>query len=138
MPPIKSGTFVDHVDTGLLAAGRLHAAFLVGTDRAIRFLLHAGRGSRTRANRFTPGRPDTITGLFVVDSLLTGNMAAFWSSLSHLVLPSIILGWFTLALVARITRSSMLEVLSQDYIRTARAKGLAENWVISGMPCATP
>jgi peptide/nickel transport system permease protein len=57
-------------------------------------------------------------------------MPAFWDSLSHLVLPSIILGWFTLALVSRITRSSMLEVLSQDYIRTARAKGVMEKWVI--------
>jgi hypothetical protein len=56
--------------------------------------------------------------------------AGFLSSLSHLILPSVILGWFTLALVARITRSSMLEVLSQDYIRTARSKGLAERVVI--------
>jgi peptide/nickel transport system permease protein len=57
-------------------------------------------------------------------------MQAFWDALSHLVLPSIILGWFTLALISRITRSSMLEVLSQDYVRTARAKGVAEKWVI--------
>ena len=76
------------------------------------------------------GAPDSLTGLFLVDSLLTGNLQAFWSSLSHLVLPSIILGWFTLALVARVTRSSMLEVLAQDYIRTARSKGLAERTVI--------
>jgi len=74
--------------------------------------------------------PSPVTGLFVVDSLLTGNMEAFWSSLSHLILPSIILGWFTLALIARITRSSMLEILSTDYIRTARAKGLVERRVI--------
>jgi peptide/nickel transport system permease protein len=76
------------------------------------------------------GAPESVTGLFVFDSLWTGNMPAFWDSLSHLVLPSIILGWFTLALVSRITRSSMLEVLSQDYIRTARAKGVSEKWVI--------
>lgn len=76
------------------------------------------------------GAPDSITGLFVLDSLLKGNIPAFWNSLSHLVLPSIILGWFTLALLSRITRSSMLEILSSDYIRTARAKGLVEKWVI--------
>jgi peptide/nickel transport system permease protein len=76
------------------------------------------------------GTPESVTGLFLVDSLLTHNMDAFWSSLSHLVLPSIILGWFTLALIARITRSSMLEVLSMDYIRTARAKGQVERLVI--------
>jgi peptide/nickel transport system permease protein len=76
------------------------------------------------------GAPDSVTGLFVFDSLWKGNMPAFWSSLSHLILPSIILGWFTLALIARITRSSMLDVLSQDYIRTARAKGQSEKWVV--------
>jgi peptide/nickel transport system permease protein len=76
------------------------------------------------------GPPEQVTGLFVVDSLWTGNMPAFWDSLGHLILPSIILGWFTLALVSRITRSSMLEVLSQDYIRTARAKGVKEKSVI--------
>lgn len=76
------------------------------------------------------GSPAPVTGLFVVDSLLEHNMPAFWSSLGHLVLPSIILGWFTLALVARITRSSMLEALSQDYVRTARAKGQVERLVV--------
>lgn len=76
------------------------------------------------------GAPTHVTGLFVFDSLVEGNMPAFWSSLGHLVLPSIILGWFTLALVARITRSSMLEALSQDYVRTARAKGQVERLVV--------
>lgn len=76
------------------------------------------------------GAPAPVTGLFVIDSLLEHNMPAFWSSLGHLVLPSIILGWFTLALVARITRSSMLEALSQDYVRTARAKGQVERLVV--------
>ncbi len=76
------------------------------------------------------GTPDTVTGLFLVDSLLGHNMDEFWSSVTHLILPSIILGWFTLALISRITRSSMLEVLTQDYVRTARAKGVREKWVI--------
>jgi len=75
--------------------------------------------------------PDQVTGLFLVDSLITGNTEAFWSSLSHLVLPCIILGWFTLALISRISRSSIMEVMSQDYIRTARAKGQIERLVIT-------
>lgn len=74
--------------------------------------------------------PEHVTGLFVLDSVLTGDWVSFWSSLEHLVLPSIILGWFTLALITRITRSSLLEVLSMDYIRTARGKGLHERTVI--------
>jgi peptide/nickel transport system permease protein len=75
--------------------------------------------------------PEQVTGLFLVDSLISGNTEAFWSSLSHLILPSIILGWFTLALIARISRSSIMEVMSQDYIRTARAKGQIERLVIT-------
>jgi peptide/nickel transport system permease protein len=76
--------------------------------------------------------PPTVTGLYLFDSLLAKDMAAFASSLHHLVLPAIILGWFTLAVIARVTRSSLLEVLRSDYIRTARAKGMAERAVILG------
>ena len=74
---------------------------------------------------------DTVTGLMTVDSLLSGQDGAFRSALSHLVLPSIVLGTIPLAVIARMTRSSMLEVLSEDYIRTARAKGLSNFRVIA-------
>ncbi len=74
--------------------------------------------------------PQTITGLYVVDSLLTGNMPALVSSLRHLLLPAFTLGYFSTAVISRMTRSSMLEVLNQDYIRTARAKGLHERLVV--------
>ncbi len=67
-----------------------------------------------------------ITNLFVVDSILTGNWAALKDTLMHLALPAIALSTIPLAIVARMTRSSMLEVLRQDYIKTARAKGLSE------------
>jgi len=65
-----------------------------------------------------------------MDSLLAGDWQAFANSLQHLILPSVVLGWFTLALICRITRASLLEVLRMDYIRTARAKGLREQTVI--------
>jgi peptide/nickel transport system permease protein len=71
-----------------------------------------------------------ITGFFVLDAILQLNFVALGDVLSHLVLPAIALGTIPLAIIARITRSAMLEVLSQDYIRTARAKGLVERWVI--------
>ena len=74
--------------------------------------------------------PQGITGLFVVDSLLTGNVPALQSSLLHLILPSFTLGYFSTAVISRMMRSSMLEVLNQDYMRTARAKGLRERFVI--------
>jgi len=71
-----------------------------------------------------------ITGFYLLDSLITGNFEAFFSSLRHLILPSIALATIPMATIARITRSSMLEVLRQDFIRTERAKGLSERMVI--------
>ena len=82
-----------------------------------------------RLDTFVPP-PPTRTGLYVVDSILAGDFEALRSSLVHLVLPALTLGYFSTAVIARMTRSSMLDVLSQDYMRTARAKGLAERLVI--------
>jgi dipeptide transport system permease protein len=71
-----------------------------------------------------------VTGLMLVDSLLSGEEGAFKSAVSHLILPTIALGTIPLAVVARMTRSAMLEVLREDYVRTARAKGLSRLRVI--------
>jgi peptide/nickel transport system permease protein len=68
--------------------------------------------------------PPHVTGLFTVDALLAGQWDIFWNAVSHLVLPAIVLGSYTTGLITRVTRSAMLEVLGEDYIRTARAKGL--------------
>ena len=68
---------------------------------------------------------DTSTGFMLIDALRSGQKGAFGSALHHLVLPTIVLGTIPLAVIARQTRSAMLEVLSEDYIRTARAKGLS-------------
>ena len=66
-----------------------------------------------------------VTGFMLIDSLLSGQSGAFKSAVSHLILPTIVLGTIPLAVIARQTRSAMLEVLSEDYVRTARAKGLS-------------
>jgi dipeptide transport system permease protein len=66
-----------------------------------------------------------VTGFMLIDSLLSGQAGAFRSAASHLVLPTIVLGTIPLAVIARQTRSAMLEVLGEDYVRTARAKGLS-------------
>jgi peptide/nickel transport system permease protein len=77
-----------------------------------------------------PGRLDSgytitaITGLVLVDSLLTLNFAGFWNGLLHLIMPALALGTQPMAIVTRMTRSSMLEVMGEDYVRTARAKGV--------------
>ncbi len=65
-----------------------------------------------------------ITGMVLVDSLLTFNFAGFWDGLKHLILPAVALGTIPMAVVTRMTRSSMLEVMNEDYVRTARAKGV--------------
>ncbi|KVT78447.1 peptide ABC transporter permease [Burkholderia ubonensis] len=66
-----------------------------------------------------------VTGFMLIDALLAPDEGVFRSAVSHLILPSIVLGTIPLAVIARMTRSSMLEVLREDYIRTARAKGLS-------------
>ncbi|SMF21510.1 dipeptide transport system permease protein [Tistlia consotensis] len=73
---------------------------------------------------------EPVTGFMLIDALLSGQEGAFGSALSHLILPSIVLATIPLAVIARQTRSAMLEVLGEDYIRTARAKGLSPLRVI--------
>lgn len=127
---IKTGTFADQASRVISLLGASMPPFWSGL--LVLFVFYYKLGWAPGPGRLSSRieAPTSVTGLLVYDSLVQGNMAAFWDALSHLVLPSIILGWFTLALISRITRSSMLEVLSQDYIRTARAKGVAEKWVI--------
>jgi len=74
---------------------------------------------------------EPVTGFLLIDSLLSDEKGAFASALQHLILPAVVLGTNTLAVIARMTRSAMLEVLGEDYIRTARAKGLAPLRVVS-------
>lgn len=74
--------------------------------------------------------PPRVTGLYTIDSLLSGQFDVFVQAVIHLILPSFCLAYTSLALIARLTRSSMLEVMTQDYIRTARAKGLSERAVV--------
>jgi peptide/nickel transport system permease protein len=74
--------------------------------------------------------PTHITGMYTVDALLTGNWPILKESLQYLVLPAFVLGYAYMATLTRLIRSSMLEVLGQDYVRTARAKGLTDRVVV--------
>ncbi len=69
---------------------------------------------------------EPVTGMILIDSLLAGETEVFYNALSHIALPSILLGYYSLAYISRMTRSVMLEQLSQEYILTARVKGLSE------------
>jgi len=74
--------------------------------------------------------PPHITGFYMIDAALQGQWDAFGSAAIHIVLPALTLGMYSMAIITRMTRSSMLETLGQDYVRTARAKGLGEGMVI--------
>lgn len=95
-------------------------------------VLHAQLGWVAGPGRlsFVAKAPPTVTGLFTVDSLLAGQWSTFTDAVSRLVLPSLILGSYVAGIIARITRSSLLEVLRLDYMRTARSKGMRESRVI--------
>ncbi|MCX8118942.1 MAG: ABC transporter permease [Desulfobacterota bacterium] len=95
------------------------------------YLFSVKLGMLPMMGRMTMGADySAITGLVVLDSLLSGNFPLFIDSLRHLILPAFTLATIPMAIIARMTRSSMLEVLSKDYIRTARAKGLGPGAVI--------
>ena len=63
--------------------------------------------------------------MYIVDALIQGNMPALWDAIKHMILPAFAVSTIPTAVIARMTRSSLLEVLQQDYIRTARSKGLS-------------
>lgn len=83
-----------------------------------------------RLDFYYDGLVDTVTGLILVDAALAGEWEVFDNALSHLVLPAAILGYYSLAYIARMTRSFMLEQLRQEYVVTARVKGMSETRVI--------
>lgn len=80
------------------------------------------------SNIYAP--PETVTGLYVIDSLIEGNIPKALDALSHLILPATVLAAFTMGLITRTTRSNLLDVMSTDYIRTARAKGLSKGLLV--------
>ena len=127
---IRSGSWVDHATRLFSLVGASMPPFWSGLMALFvfyyRLQILPGPG-RMDARMVAP---PTITGLRLVDTLLDGDPSAFVNSLQHLILPGMILGWFTLALISRIVRASLLEVLRMDYIRTARSKGLRERQVI--------
>ena len=96
------------------------------------YVLHVQWGITAGPGRldFTMTPPPTVTGLYTVDALLAGQWAVFQNAVAHLVLPGLVLGLFIAGIISRVTRSSMLEVLGLDYLRTARAKGLSERAVV--------
>jgi dipeptide transport system permease protein len=121
---IKRGSFFDQAIMGTALVGYSMPIFWWGLLLIILFSGVLGWtpvSGRISLMYFFP----PVTGFMLIDSLLSGQAGAFRSAVSHLILPAIVLGTIPLAVIARQTRSAMLEVLSEDYVRTARAKGLS-------------
>jgi peptide/nickel transport system permease protein len=120
----------DHIARVISLIGISTPVFWLGLIALIIFYYHLGWFPGAGQVDSGTSLPHTVTGMLVVDSLIAGDWQAFFNSLWHLVLPSVVLGSYTLGIVTRMTRGSMLEVLVQDYIRTARAKGVRPAIVI--------
>ena len=126
---VKRGSFFDQSIMGVALVGYSMPIFWWGLLLIIFFsgiLQWTPVSGRISLLYFFP----QVTGFMLIDSLLSGQAGAFKSAVSHLILPTIVLATIPLAVIARQTRSAMLEVLSEDYVRTARSKGLAPVSVI--------
>jgi peptide/nickel transport system permease protein len=125
----KKNTFLDYSCITFSLLGVSIPVFWLGL--MLIFIFSASLGLLPVSGRMAMGMPiQDITGFYLLDAILTGNKAAFGDIFKHLILPSVALATVPLALIVRITRSSMLDVFTQDYMRTAKAKGLPVRRVI--------
>jgi len=125
----RRGTAADHTVMGVAITGYSMPVFWWGLLMILLFSVTLGWtpvSGRIAVQHFI----EPVTGFMLIDTLIAGDRAAFVSAVRHLILPAIVLGTIPLAVIARMTRSSMLEVLGEDYIRTAKAKGLGRFRVI--------
>ena len=120
---------IDQIARTLAVTGISTPAFWLGLGAIVLFYGHLGwlPGGGRLSEGLTP--PSTITGFYLIDSLLAGNFSLFVDALKHLILPAATLGFVTLGVISRQIRSAMLDQLGEDYIRTARAYGLSK-WTV--------
>lgn len=128
---VRRNSFVDHLSRFISISGLALPVFWLALLMQYVFFGQLGwfpDGQRLPDN---VDPPKSITSLYTIDSLLTGNWVALEASVRHLVLPVLVLTLGSLAVITRMVRGGMIDVLNQDYIRTARAKGLDERAVIT-------
>jgi peptide/nickel transport system permease protein len=127
----RRGSMVDQVIRVIGLFGYAVPAFWLGlVGLAVFYARLKWVGGPGRVDIFYDGLVDPITGLMLIDTLLAGETEIFWNAVAHLVLPASVLGFFSLAYIARMTRSFMLDQLAQEYVTTARVKGVPERLVI--------
>lgn len=128
---VKRGTWVDHLGRLVALLGYSAPIFWLGTMVILIFYagLHWIPGGG-RIDLYNDGLVDGPTGMLILDALLAGEWDVFWSALHHITAPALLLGYAAMAYLSRMSRSFMLEQLGQEYILTARAKGLGERPII--------
>ncbi|MEX0283473.1 MAG: ABC transporter permease [Paracoccaceae bacterium] len=127
----RQGRLADQIIRVVGLAGYAIPAFWLGLIGLVIFYANLRWvGGPGRIDFFLDGMVPTQTGLLLVDSALDGNWEAFGSALSHIILPAFILGFFALAYISRMTRSFMLEQLGQEFVITARVKGVPERLIL--------
>lgn len=123
--------FVDHIARFFALLGSSLPAFWSGL--LMLYVFYARLGWLPGPGRIDPRgvAPDKVTGFYTIDSLLQGDLAMFSDSFKHLILPATVLGWGVVGIVSRLVRASLLDELSIDYVRVARAMGLRERTVVN-------
>jgi peptide/nickel transport system permease protein len=128
---VYRNSFLDHVMRVLGLVGYSVPIFWLGIMGLLIFYLELQWiGGPGRLDVYLDGEVPTVTGMILVDSLLAGDWEVFDNAFSHIILPASLLGYYSLAYVCRMTRSLMLEQLNQEYLITARVKGMPERRVV--------
>jgi peptide/nickel transport system permease protein len=130
MSATRSGRLVDHVGRFVSLFGMSMPIFWFGL--ALQLIFYRWLNLLPIGQRLSHGvsPPSSITGLYTVDSILAGDLDVFLNAVTHLILPVFVLSLNELAIVARLSRATFLEVLQADYIRTAHSKGLRNRTVL--------
>jgi peptide/nickel transport system permease protein len=127
----RQGSWLDQIIRVVGLLGYSVPAFWLGlVGLALFYARLRWVGGPGRLDIFFDGLVTPITGMLLIDSLIQGEFEIFWNALWHIILPASVLGFFSLAYIARMTRSFMLDQLSQEFVTTARVKGVPERIVI--------
>ncbi|MBX3535772.1 MAG: ABC transporter permease [Xanthobacteraceae bacterium] len=128
---VKEGSFIDHISRVVATAGVSLPVFFTGLLLSYFFYFKLGWAPSPLGRLdIIYSAPPQVTGFYLIDSLIAGDFEIFWAALKQLILPAATLAIFSLAPITRMTRASMLAVLSSDFVRTARASGLSTRKVI--------
>ena len=128
---VNKDRWPDHIVRVFSLFGHSMPIFWTGMIALIVFYAYLGLvGGSGRMDQFYIGLVEDRTGFLLIDSLLAGEMDVFWSALNHLILPAALLGYSSSAYITRMTRSFMLDQLGQEYVTTARVKGLSQRQTI--------